>query len=95
MTLKLDITLGLEENKMTELTSPPLRNCPFCNTEPETERGWEWKDLSVTFLRVVCPKCRHSTYWVKYIPEDLASLQHAIDETSHSWNSYEIPDDDD
>ena len=78
---------------MIELTSPPLKPCPFCHTEPESERGYDWKDLSYTFLRVKCPKCRHGTYWVKYNPEDLNSLQHAIDETSRWWNSSEIPDD--
>ena len=80
---------------MIELTSPPLKSCPFCNTKPETQKGWEWKDLSVTFLQVICPKCGHHTHWVKYNPEDLVSLQHAIDETSAFWNSYKISDDDD
>lgn len=61
--------------------------------EPESERGYDWHDLSYAFLRVKCPKCGHSTYWVKYNPEDLASLQQAIDETSERWNRYEIPDD--
>lgn len=80
---------------MIELTSPPLRNCPFCSSEPETEKGWDWNDLSVTFLRIKCPKCRTSSNWVKYIPENLASLQKAIDETSHWWNNFKICDEDD
>ena len=80
---------------MIELTSPPLRNCPFCNSEPETERGWDWNDLSVSFLRIKCPKCGESSYWTKYIPEDSASLQKAIDETSHWWNNFKICDEDD
>ena len=78
---------------MIELTSPPLKPCVFCRTEPESERGYDWHDLSYTFLRVKCPRCGHSTIWIKYNPEDLASLQQAIDETSERWNRYEIPDD--
>ena len=79
---------------MIELTSPPLKPCPFCHTEPEGERGYDWNDLSKTFLHVKCPKCGHRTYWIEYDREDLSSLQHAIDVTSQWWNNYEIPDDD-
>ena len=80
---------------MIELTSPPLRNCPYCDTEPVTERGWEWKDLTVCFLSIKCPKCKTRSVWVKYVPEDDASFQKAIDETSHWWNNFTIYDDDD
>lgn len=80
---------------MIELTSPPLKPCVFCHTEPESEHGYDWHDLSYVFLRVQCPKCGCTTPWVKYNPEDSSSLQLAIDETSRWWNNYEIPDDDD
>lgn len=81
---------------MIELTSPPLRNCPLCNREPEVERGYDYNNLDYSFLRVKCPECRIGTSWVKYsIAEDLSSLQKAIDETSNQWNTFKILDNDD
>ena len=75
---------------MIELTSPPLRNCPHCDREPITDWDWRWKDLSVCFLSIKCPKCETRTPWVKYTIDDDMSFQKAIDETSHWWNNFII-----
>ena len=80
---------------MIELTSPPLRNCPLCNREPEVERAYDYNNLSYAFLRVKYSKCEIGISWVKYSTvEDLSSLQKAIDETSNQWNTFKILDND-
>ena len=80
---------------MIELTSPPLRECPFCSSEPEVERGWDYNDLTVCFLRIKCPKCSYCGHWIKFFPDIPTSIQKAIDETSYWWNNHKIYDEDD
>lgn len=80
---------------MIELTSPTLRDCPLCNSEPMVEKGWDYHDLTICFMRVKCTKCGHYGHWVKFVPEDLATVQQAIDETSRWWNNHKIYDDED
>lgn len=76
---------------MIELTSPDLKPCIYCNSEPIVERGFDWHNLNIAFLRVKCTKCTNKTYWSSaYTLEDNAGLQQAIDETSQWWNNQKI-----